>query len=643
MLTTYAKIALLIENPEKVIEALDSKKIIRYAKYKSQYILFDGTDINIEQEMAKASMVVPKPTASIDELNEFIEQKVTFVVSEYYKKGTPRYFVYISSNEPDDSTIQGEIDGYVNMVFPLDKDTTKRVIEKSKNDKKARVYAVFNNTDEIVKHLYEIKKMQYLLKKVVVEDRVAKREILNQEDFEKKLLNAAINSSLIADNNNVSWYFRGEEFPVTSILQYNRFLAKVCAAVYSDTPVIKNELFNKQKISSAISSAKANLLDALIDHYTEENLGLEKDKFPPEKTIYFTLLKDTGIHFKENGIYILGQPTSEGIMPLWNACEEFLHSTIDKPRKLTDLLKILKTEPYKLKQGVLDFWLPIYLFVKREDFAMYTADGAYVMDINKELLELLQKHPGDFSVRAFNVDGANLDVFKTYRLFLKKSDQVALTTDSFNKTFKPFLYFYRNLDEYAKHTKKFDNAMTAEFRDVLAEAKDPQKAFFEDIPASLGYRNIDIKDSEEFMQQYLIQLRKAVHELATCYDNFIDRIEVAMIEHLSLPESYEEYKPILETRYKNVKRHLLTSRCRVFLDRVLVPSETKKEFFEKVGNAILDKKLEQTVDNEEVYLIDEMLHLFREIERYVSISEEVEANSNDEVYNFETCFYRRQF
>jgi hypothetical protein len=635
MLLTYAQVALLIKQPEEVLLALENKKIVRYAKYKSQYILFDGTDINIEQEMSKAAIIVPKPTASVDELSEYIEQKVTSVVSEYYKKGTPRYFVYTSSNEPDDSFIQGEIDGFVNMVFPLDKNTTKRVIEKSLNDKKARIYAVFNNTDEIVKHLHEIKKMQYLLKKVVIEDRVAKREILNQEDYERKLLNAAINSSLIAVNNNVSWFYKGVEYSVTSILQYNRFVSKVCSDVFSETPVIKNELFNKQKISSAISSAKANLFEALIDHYTEEDLGFDKDKFPPEKTIYFTLLKDTGIHRLENGNYMLGAPTSEGIMSLWNTCEKFLHSTIDKPRKLTDLLKILRTEPYKLKQGVLDFWLPIYLFVKRENFAMYTADGAYVMDINKEVLDLLQKHPGEFSVRAFSVDGANLDVFKTYRMFLHQNEQEALNSNTFAHTFKPFLRFYRQLNEYAKNTKKFDNAMTAEFRDVLAEAKDPQKAFFEDIPASLGYRNFDVKDSQEFMQQYLQQIRRAVHELVTCYDNFIDRIEVAMIKQLSLPEKFEEYKTILEARYKSVKRHLLTPRCRIFLDRIIAPSETKKEFFEKVGNAILDKRLDQTKDNEEEYLLDEMSHLFREIERYVAISEEVKANSNDEVYNFE--------
>ena len=46
--------------------------------------------------------------------------------------------------------------------------------------------------------------------------------------------------------------------------------------------------------------------------------------------------------------------------------------------------------PYKLKQGVIDFWLPIFLFVRQQEFALYNGE-TFVLNINKELFELLQK------------------------------------------------------------------------------------------------------------------------------------------------------------------------------------------------------------------------------------------------------------
>ena len=101
------------------------------------------------------------------------------------------------------------------------------------------------------------------------------------------------------------------------------------------------------------------------------------------------LLKSTGLHV--NGEFA-DVPSNEGIMPLWDACEEFLKSTTFKPRKISELIKKLSAKPYKLKQGFLDFWIPTYLYIKKQDFSLYGTNGAYIPNINMEFFELLQKH-----------------------------------------------------------------------------------------------------------------------------------------------------------------------------------------------------------------------------------------------------------
>ena len=632
MLVYYASKAMDISDPNAVIASLESHKIIRFASYKSSYILFDGTDIDLEDEMYKAAIIVPRPHATIENISPYINSKAMLVSEIYYQSGTPRYFEFVVKNTPEVMIPFGDIDGYIQMIFPLSDDDVERAYSLSGQSHSANIYAVFMNVDDITSHLYEIHKLEYLLQNIVFEDKVAQKEVNNQIEYEKQMINAAINDTLISENDDVIWIYGGNRTPVHSLRQLNKLMTEVCHEIYYSTPVIINELFNRQKLSSAISLARVKLLDAMIENNDKEDFGFDKNSFPPEKAIYYTLLKKTGIHCQDkDGIYVLDVPTEESMYPLWEKCEKFIESSVDKPRRISDLIKILKEAPFKLKQGFIDFWIPIFLFVRQQSFAVYNDKGTFVMNINKEFFELLQKHPQDYTIKAFNISGVKIEFFKKYQQFLSRDENAAITSDSIVATFKPFIAYYHKLNNYAKSTNKFDSKYTAAFRDVLATAKDPEKAFFEDIPRAFGFKESDLSSSKEILDNYLDLIRSAIRELNMCYDRLIQRIEQHIISSLALPRKYEEYKQVIETRYKDVKKHLLPPKCRVLLERILAPSASSKEFIEKISNAVTDKRLNQIKDNEEERLIEDLLYLFGELDQFVSISSF--DTENGEVYN----------
>lgn len=634
LLTIYGRYALNINNPGNILKELTKFKIIRFASYKTSYILFDGTDINLENELYNAANVVPKPSVSLSTLLPYVNQKAIAVSEEYYRNGTPRFFEFLVRNDAAPILPQNDVDGYIELIFPLDSEQKENIIAVSKTCSYANIFVVFNNTDEVIKHLYEISKLQYLKENVVFEDRVAKREVENQLNYEQSLLNSAINESLIAQDSSCSWIYKGEEVTVNNWKSLNKLLNRVCCDVYWKTPIIRNELFNKQKLSSAISLARVRLLDAMLENSDLEDFGFSKGTCPPEKAIYYTLFQSTGIHRKnESCVFILGEPQNELVISIWNECEKFITSTIDKPRKLSELIKILKTQPYKLKQGVVDFWIPIFLYIKQQDFALYNGSGTYVINITKEVFELIQKHPAEFEIKAFSISGVKIEFFKTYRRFLRKDDSYRLGSSTFIETFKPFLQYYRRLDDYAKHTRKFDSPSTEKFRDVLAHAKDPEKAFFEDLPAAFGYNGGQLINDADFIEEYLSLIRGAVRELNNSYPQLINRVKTRILEELSLPSSIEKYKPALEMRFGAVKKHLLTDKTRMFLERILAPADSEREFFEKICSVIFDKPLAQLRDKEEELLIDNMIHLLHELERHVEISSV--CAENEEVFNFE--------
>ena len=633
-LTDYAREAMAIDNAKEIIQKLSAKKIIRYAAYKERLVLFEGTDIDLEAEIIEAGMKVARPDSIVDELSVFFNRRISPVKAHFYQKGTPRFFDYLIREEPLDVVPTGDTDGYIELIFSTNKKVLAQIKEFSAENEHALIFAYFTNTEAIIEHLYNIKKYLYLLERVIDKsDRVAFTEIQKQKEHEENLLNKAISDNLFSYQDRVVWVFDGKVQKVASHRDFNKLLSRVCDKVYSQTPVMINELFNKHKLSGTISSARKSYLTHLIEHNSEVGLGFANDKFPPEKTIYASLLQNTGLHLDGD---FTDMPTNKGFMPLWNACEEFLNSSENKARKISELIKLLSAQPYKLKQGFLEFWIPTYLYIKRQDFALYNVpNGAFMPNVNMEFFDLLQKHPGDFAVKKFAVDGMKMGFFNQYRRFINLGDEHAITNSNFIETIKPFLSFYVRLNEYTKHTRKFDHESTMRFRDVLANAKDPEKAFFEDLPDALGFTQ-EILKQEEFINEYGRIIQRAIKELRTCYTQLIDRIEARLVEGFGL-QSYEYSEYIVEVRERlaNVKDYLLTGKQREFYHHVMTEYDNRTEWYQSICYTILEQRLDALRDEQEDKLADDLVYLFSECEKYSDISKKVGDKEQNEAYSFD--------
>ena len=633
-LTDYAREAMGIDNAKEIIQKLTAKKIIRYAAYKERLMLFEGTDVDLEAEIREAGMMVSRPVTFVDELNVFFNRRISPVKAHFYQKGTPRFFDYMIREEPIDVVPTGDTDGYIELIFSTQKKALEEIKKFSAETDHALIFAFFTNTEDIIDHLYNIKKYLYLLERVLDKnDRVAVTEIQKLKEYEETLLNKAISDNLFSYKNRVIWVFGGKQQKVESHRDFNQLLSKVCDKVYCKTPVMVNELFNRHKLSGTITAARKSYLTYLTEHYSEEGMGFPEDKFPPEKTIYASLLLNTGLH--QNGDFN-DKPTNKGFMPLWDACEEFLQSSENKARKISELIKILSAQPYKLKQGFLEFWIPTYLFIKRQDFALYDASkGAFMPNVNMEFFDLLQKHPSDFEIKKFAVDGVKLGFFNQYRRFINLGEEFNITNSSFIETIKPFLSFYVRLDEYTKHTRKFDHESTMRFRDVLAKAKDPEKAFFEDLPEALGFTQEKLKQ-EEFINEYGKIIQRAIRELRSCYSKLIDRIESRLVEEFGLESyDYSEYVTEVRSRLAHVKSYLLTDKQREFYHHVMTEYDNRTQWYQSICYTILEQRLDTLKDEQEDKLVDDLVYLFRECEKYADISQKVNDSEKNEAYSFD--------
>lgn len=639
-LLNYAENALGIKDTKVLIERLVALKIIRYAQYRSQYILYSGTDIDIEAELLAAGSKVPRVTHFIEKLNGFFEFNVVAPKSIYYATGTPRYFEYIISEHPIADSPKDDIDGFVNILFD-NYLSLEEILSFSKESPHAILFAYYQNSKQIIDQIFEIDKYQYLLDYVVIDqvDNVARLEIEKELLSQKNKLNKLILDKLYSGSSDIVWVFKGQKLDINNRTDFNKQLSSICGVVYSKVPHFKNELVNKFKPSGTISTARSILLNNLLLNEEQIDLGFPPDKFPPEKSIYLSLFVKTGIHSYREGIGELGRPTDQTFMPLWDMCEAFLASTVSKQRKLTELIKMLQKAPFKLKQGFIDIWIPSFLIIKRESYALY-CEGKYIPFINKEVLDLIQRVPKDFTIKAFDISGVRLDIFNKYRSASNLSDKHSIEGDSFIETIKPFLVFYRSLKEYAKKTNKLQR-QTIEFRNVLAKAIDPQQTFFEDLPRALGFKEADLSSNEEFLRDFVQILQDSRHELSTCFDELINRVEDFVLDSIGITErEYDVYKPLIAHKYANIKQHLLPVKLKAFYSRVMSPLKDRDAWICSITYGIFNKPLENLLDEEEEALLDKLKYSFFELADFVDLHAVSCDESADEVIKVTTTTNR---
>jgi hypothetical protein len=624
-LTKYSKLALGIKDAETLLDKLAKLKIIRYARYRLKYILYEGTDVDIEASLYEANRVVARTKDITDKLVSNVSFKMQLANAYYYATGTPRYFEYQISNTPIQEVHISEIDGYINILIPH-REELKAITETCLNTTGIPVvYIIFKSTDMLSDHVFELDKLNWVKDHCITDnDRVATREIDKLIGYEKSILTKELIEGLY-DKAKVSWYFNGKE--VDNILSEKdliKYLSSICNIIYPYTPIFKNELINKHKPSGTISVARQIFLQHLLESIDKKNIGFEDDKFPPEKSIYLTLLKEPGIHESDGITCHIGRPTEPSFMFIWDECERFLKSTIDKQRRLIELSKILSKPPYGLKQGLHDIWLPTFLIIKKEDYALYFED-TYIPYINREILELFQRELSQFSIKSFSVEGVKLEFFKKYRQILG-ARQVDLKGQSFIETIKPFLTFYKKLNNYAKQTKHISPKARI-FRDVISRAKDPEKTFFEDLPEKLGFKRALITMDPESINEFVDVLQSAMRSLRNCYDTYISEIEnnIIAFSHVTSRE-YVDYKKEIDSKYLGAKASLMPLSVKNFYQRLISPSRDKREWIESLCYLIIRKPLSDIKDEENDFLITSLGELFFTLDDYVKIKDKKDKN-----------------
>mgnify|MGYP000939943702 CR=1 FL=1 len=625
-LIDYSRLSLGIQNAEETFDKLSTHKIITFTKYDKRFKLLWGTDLDIEEAINEAE--IENINNIVPYLNKYFDFPYIQAKEHFYRTGCPRFFQFNITESPFISNVEN-IDGIINLVF-AENDVYEEVIEHSSVSIEPILYCLYQKTKEIKNTLLELERIQYV-KKEHADDKIARQELDRMLADNKKALNELVLDGLFSNNNGAPiWIFNGDKISINSQKKLNRQLSVICDWAYPSTPVFRNEMVNKTKLSGAMQPARRSLIKAIVNNFDKPNLDFADEKFPPEKTIYLSLLKNTGIH---SG-YTLSAPRDKSFMPLWNESLRFLDDAKYTRLNVQVLAERLQKKPFFLKQGFIDFWLPIFLFICRDDYALFDEKG-YVSEIDDETLILLSRQPHLFEVKSFDISGLKLELFNSYRAFLDIEETDEVTNESLIQLIKPFLVFYLKLPEYNKKTNRI-SAKAVRLREAIALSKEPEKTFFEDIPLALGISLEKIANNPLLVKEYIDTLRSLVKEIRTAYEELINRIENFILsEFIGKSVSFIEYKDILKQRFSKLKKHLLLPKQKVFHQRLISELNDRNAWIASIGQSVMGKSLDTISDNEESVLYDNLREMVNELDNLCSLSKSDVNLDAEEIFKIE--------
>ena len=585
----------------KAIEKLIKSGVIRFYKHSNKLNFLEGTDIDIEQELTNVTKEIESNFSIAEELVKLMSFPVENAKRHSFETGTPRYFAYRILNDLHDiKYAEGSIDGYINLIFNS-KIKDKEIGNISKTSE-SNLFVLYKNSDEIYTEIFTVNKYKILLKKFTSDVNATK--LLNEElHHHINKLNWLVIQKLYTGAEENLWFYLGANKTVTSKKELNTLLSEICDVEFTKAPNLKNELFNREFLSPQINTARKFLMRKVLEFESDPLLGFEELKFPPEKSIYLSLLKNTGIHTIKDGVHCYATPTDLSFMPLWDECISFLISAKSSKRNLGELYEILKSKPYKLKSGFVEFWIPLFLIIKREDYALFHESNGFVPFISDDVLDLIHKSPANYALKSYDVSGLNINLLEGYKE-LVNIDSSEGVKSTFLSIFGNFLRFYRGLNEYSTSTQKLTDK-SIKLRDAIKSAKDPEDALFNQFPNALGFHSVSLKDNEEVLKNYTLHIQDAIRELRSCYDALIDRIEGTIVEAFACEGlSFTDYKKHIVTILSSIDPNLLSTEQNIFFKRVFSPLDDRVSWIKSIADVALGKSIDKMIDEEETLLMN---------------------------------------
>ena len=617
---------------DSVLTELEKRSIITYRRYNDTYVLWEGSDIDIEEKLREAATHVDTKVTLTTNLSRYTLTRPLVARRHLHQKGTLRYFVtcYTDLENFDvdlRKSLDDEADGLLLYALPTSEYEAEQLCKKAKKvTQEAVLIAIPDSIGSLQEAVSEIARLHWIQQNTpeLQNDRVARRELSARITEAETDVAGQLKAIFSGDSeNSCIWFYKGKRLKnINSQRERNEHLSKICNQVYRKTPILQNELINRQKISGTVTAARRQLIQYMLENEDKKDLGISG--YPPEMSIYRSLLLNSGIHrskYRRWGFHPPNKKDDKNRMKhTWSAIEDFLIKCEKKRQPIEELYKCLMEKPYGIRKGPLPILLCAAMLCYKTEIALYE-NGSFIPDWSMPVFERLLKAPQQFKLKRFRMTGTRSDLFSQFsKVFnqpteTQKPDLLTVVT--------PLMRVIAQLPKYTLTTQELSDT-AKNLRKVVLNAREPDELLFKQLPEAFGYPAFgeEMATDAKAISEFFRTLRDALSELEQAYDILLNSVEQLLAEAFGLTPTAEKLRKQLVKRAEPLLAVTIEMDLKGFLIQVCSAGHDFSSWIEAIATYLAKKPPSAWIETDKAQFEINLSQISRKFRHFETVSYE---------------------
>jgi len=585
----------IVLNSEKVriqdsLQYLVDQKLVSYRPFQEEYVLWQGSDFDLEHWLHQAKVNVSDQVSISELLAKAIPAEPLIARRHAYQSGTSRLVERCYSSHSNwliDARSESKwADGKLIHVVASSAETRTSTLQSLKEHinqiPQNVIVSVLPDAAHIKSAAYDVLCFDWIAKNCsqLSGDPAARKELAQRRIDAVSYVETEL--SLLVHkqpaDQEANWVMSGSFVHIRSTRELQGCLSSLFDEIYCHSPRISNELLNRKKPSASAISATKLLLRSMIEKPELSNLGIEGT--PAEYGLYASILKRGELHL--DGIRGIGfyDPKTDPlrISPLFDAFVKLLSDNHGQQVGLGELLSLAQKPPFGLRKGLFSILAFAFILSRKNQIALYE-DSILLFDLGHYEIDRLVKDPTRFSIQLVSMNEDRSQLLELY------GKVVGLDQDdcSVLQVVTALLRKARTLSPYARRTGDLSKRDTA-VREALFRAEDPIKLLFEDIPIACG-RESELEETHpENYPDLSTGLESSLRAITNAYQSLLFDIqdEIAKALHLHAHDPEGRRTELVE-RSKPLLQHATNDKFRAFLVRATDAVMDTSSWFESLA------------------------------------------------------------
>ena len=573
---------------QSLLERLVLDRVLYERVASKDYSLWSNSSVDLGHWYAEAERAIGKPGRLDQDIGEATPLRPVIAQRHYHDTGTLRSFaIRFGEAGASDNGSDGEI--VILPVYPSEDAKNAREEAKELSQQLGPLGLVHlrhvESEDLTIAHQLQCWKWIEINCKELRMDDLARSEVGRSISGLEQRLQSRL-APLAFGRGAADWFYAGQRETIADRAALSRRLSKICSDVFDHAPVLRNELINRTKLSSAIAAARMRLLKRMIENEREEHLGLTGA--PPERTIYRSLFDATSLHRQVDGAFGFHPPNSEDNLE-WRAAWDRVNELVqaNKPVSLETLMAKLAKAPYGLRAGPALLLIAAVMLHHRSTIALIER-GTFQPELTEAHFMRLAKNPGHFALKRLSAESeADMLEHLASRLSIFEAKRPAA---ELKPIVEELFIWWRGVSDYARGTKQVDSATKA-VRAALKKAREPIELLFVALPEACSARSDAGVDTE----RYAMVLDHALTQLADALPQLRLQVEVRLLDAFGA-KSLSGLRQQIRADYVDFLLQLGDYKLRAFIERAMNDELSEELWLDGVASLLVGKRLESWED-----------------------------------------------